>query len=191
MSVPTYNLQKVQESYNRIANESLKAKAPEPGGTKVTASEVKALFTAARGSDRRMSVDEKVRLASEWGGLQGFADDGARAEFAKLSKGLGLPDPKQLDAIRGALRLSWGPRVDSPAPQVTGKHLQDAVAAAGRDKTGKLDEASKFLIAYEWRAIPDRCKSPQVKQEYDKLSRELGLPTFSEGRRNARDLGIG
>jgi len=193
MKAPSYNLQRVQEGYSRIANASLRASAPEAGGApaKVTAEEVRTLFTAARGSDKRMSVDEKVRLASEWGALKGRADAGALAEFKKLGARLNLPSPERLQGIRDSLRLKWGPQVDSPAPQLTVKQLQDAVAA-GRNEKGQLDDASKFLLAYEFQAIPERSKSLEVKQEYARLQKELGLPLFTDGRRtDSKDLGVG
>jgi hypothetical protein len=179
MRSPRYNLQTIRESFNRIASAASEARAPEPGGARVTVDEVKALFSEARGPDNWMSVDEKVRIALEWGHLQELAEDEARAEFARLSQGLDLPDPQRLDAIRGALRLSWGPQVDSPAPQLSVKQLQSAVEA-GRDANGTLDESSRFLLAYQWQSTPEPCKSPRVKQEYQRLATELGLPTFTE-----------
>jgi hypothetical protein len=193
MRIPRYNLLNVQESYSRIANSATRARAPEAGGApaKVTAEEVRALFSAARGPDGRMGVDEKVRLATEWNSLKQNAGPEAQAEFKRLSSRLNLPEAGRLDGIRDALRLKWGPQVDSPAPKVTAKQLQEAIAA-GKDSKGKLDDASKFLIAYEWNSIPDRAKTPEVKREYERLRTQYGLPTFVDGKQvGGRDLGVG
>ncbi len=88
------------------------------------------------------------------------------------------------------LQLVWGPEVSSPPPQLSQAQLQAAVDA-GRDAQGKLDDASRFLIAYEWQGIDDKCKSPEVKAAYERLARTWGFPTFSVGRSNPHDLGVG